>query len=351
MEAIGAINQALATNKEALLVAATGSGKTLCSLGVAAAQNVKSVLFVTPRRALVQQTIKSAENFCEDTKVFVGTVKSCENKLNDGYFYDLVICDECHHSAANEYSRIVEIAKKSGTSVLGLTATPIRLDGKSLEPLFGEVTYTLPILKSTFEGTVVPFYAHNLISSDGIIHCYEKPSKKGLNISSVKAMTDAIEIVSENRKSIVFFDTIEEGSIFLKMCQENGLKSAAFNSKVKAAEKEEIIEAYMANEIDVLVGCQALTEGFDCPSVNTVVSFMKTASAAKLTQAIGRGLRKAENKKCCDIFMADTGSKVSIVDVLFPGAPTVFRNKIFKELVYQRQSSLEIASKYEALIA
>lgn len=352
MEAIGVICQALATNKEALLVAATGSGKTLCSLGVATAQNAKSVLFVTPRRNLVKQTIKSAENFFKDLTVFVGTVKSCENKINDGGDFDLVICDECHHSAANEYTKIIEMAKKSGASVLGLTATPIRLDGKSLEPLFGEVTYSLPVLKSTYEGTVVPFYAYNLSNGDGIIHCYEKPGKKGFSSTSRQAMIDAIEIIKEgNRKSIVFFDTIEEGNIFLEMCKENNLRAMAFNSKVRATDREEIIEAYMTNEIDILVGCQALTEGFDCPAVNTVVSFMKTASAAKLTQAIGRGLRKAENKKSCDVFMADTGSKTSISDILFPDAPEKFRKNISKKLLYEHKSSLGIANEYKMLVA
>lgn len=180
IEALCALEQTrMEGAKRALVVAATGVGKTY--LAAFDSKSFKRVLFVAHREEILKQAAVSFHNIrnSDDYGFFNGTEKSMDRSvifasvatlgrseyLNERYFsrdyFDYIVVDEFHHSVNNQYRRIVEYFKSE--FLLGLTATPERMDGKNIYEICDyNVPYEISLKSAINKGMLVPFHYYGI---------------------------------------------------------------------------------------------------------------------------------------------------------------------------------------------
>lgn len=229
--------------------------------------------------------------------------------------FELVIVDEAHHTAAASYRTILE-AFEAGTAdgplLLGVTATPDRGDGKGLDDLFDEITFNFDILWGIRSGFLSDVRALRVVVSD-------------LDLSQVKVRNgdfeqgavgramhqshtgDAIWASwnehARDRRTLIFTPTVAYAHEIAELFVSQGIAAAAIDAGTDRDERRRILAAYSAGEVQVLVNCAVLTEGYDEPRTDCIVQARPTKSRALFTQMVGRGTRKHPEK--ADLLVLD----------------------------------------------
>lgn len=294
----------------------TGSGKTVefAWLATVSAMNGRRVLILVHRGELVQQIRdKLSDNGCNhgvimagerpdfSQQVQVATVQTLINRLHLYGPFDTIIVDECHHAIAAQYVRITEYYSEA--LIIGFTATPCRLDGRGLFPMF----HHLVIGPSTRE----------LISSGYLVQpVVYAPSK--LDISGVRTiagdfnrrqLTEAIDkptiygdvlrhwhSLSEGLSTVAFCVSVAHAEHTAREFELSGVPAVSIDGRLDAAERKARIQALKSGEIKVLTSCDLISEGFDMPAIHTAVLLRPTKSLSLNLQQVGRALRPCEGK-------------------------------------------------------
>ncbi|WP_105310040.1 DUF3427 domain-containing protein [Dorea sp. Marseille-P4042] len=307
-----------------LVYAATGIGKTY--LAAFDSAKYERVLFVAHREEILKQAAVSFKNVrnSEDYGFFDGKEKDTDKSvifasvatlgrpeyLNETYFpadyFDYVIIDEFHHAVTDQYRRIVEYFQPQ--FLLGLTATPERMDGKDIYEICDyNVPYQISLKKAINKGMLVPFHYYGV---------YDETDYSGLRI--VKGRYDERElnqayIGNERRYNLIykyyrkyrssraigFCCSRRHAEDMAKEFCQRGVASAAVYSGGNGAyaeERNEAIRKLKNGEIRVIFSVDMFNEGVDVPEINQVIMLRPTESPIVFIQQLGRGLRKAENK-------------------------------------------------------
>ncbi len=320
------IISSLEENKKTLYQLPTGGGKTIIATSIAKRY---STVFLVHREELLDQTYQSYKKAGLDVglvqsgkpvtkhKHYIAMVQTLGRDLDIIPPPDLVIADEAHITVSKTYQKIFGhwCEGKYHTTwklpvrqskLLGLTATPKRLDGRPLCPPY-EVLIEGPSIKSLIE--------------QGYLADYELlgPPEK-LNLKGVKTsmgdynITDLIERVSgtnltgnavkeykkylSGKQAIAFCINVEHSKSVAETFIEAGISAAHIDGSTPHKERKELIEKFRRGEISVLTNCNLFIEGFDVPDIQGVIMLRPTQSLSLLRQAWGRGLRpKADGSK------------------------------------------------------
>ncbi|MCU0659826.1 MAG: DEAD/DEAH box helicase family protein [Polyangiaceae bacterium] len=325
-QALASLDQARQQgHRRALVVAATGLGKTL--LAAFDSQRVVPaggrILVVAHRRSLLDQAASAfgkvrgeqeSQGFVDqvskqkDADQVYASVWSLDALSDDELrAFDYVVVDEAHHGAAASYRRLFEVA--SPRFLLGLTATPERLDGADVYGLFhGVVACEVQLLEGIQRGWLAPFVYHGV--HDPVD--YDRLSWTGGKLGYAPAQLDAALLSAARTgvllaqlgdprvdafRTLVFCISIAHAMHTAAALVAAGWKVAQVHSGSGALVPAAAIDALRRGHIQVIVAVDMFNEGVDLPEVDRILMLRPTDSPAVFLQQLGRGLRKAPGKE------------------------------------------------------
>ena len=319
VQALKNLEETRKENDRALLISATGTGKTYLSAFDVKQANVKKILFVAHRKVILERAKISYQKILKNKKMeifdsnfqindkdevvfsMVQTLNK-EKNLNifPKYYFDYIIVDEVHHGGAKTYQSIFEYFDPK--FLLGITATPERTDDFNIYQLFNyNVAYEIRLEDAMKEELLCPFHYFGI--SDILIDgksVDEKTSIKNLTSDErVEHILDKSMYYSysgEKLHCLIFVSKVEEAKILVEKFLEKNIKAVALSSENSDNEREEAIKKLEQGEIDYIVSVDIFNEGVDIPCVNQVILLRPTTSAIVYIQQLGRGLRKYKNK-------------------------------------------------------
>lgn len=311
--------------RRALIQAATGVGKTY--LAAFDSKKYERVLFVAHREEILKQAAESFKNVrnsedygffdgeskCTDKSVIFASVATLGRNeyLNNKYFpsdyFNYVVIDEFHHAINDQYQRIVNYFKPQ--FLLGLTATPERMDGRNIYEICDyNVPYEISLKEAINKGMLVPFHYYGIFDDTDYskIHIVRgRYDEKELNETYI-GNVHRYELIYKyyckygSRQALGFCCSKEHAREMAKEFSSRGIPSVAVFSDAsgKYTEKRNVaIQKLKNGEIKVIFSVDMFNEGVDITSVDMVMFLRPTESPIVFLQQLGRGLRKYRGKE------------------------------------------------------
>ena len=329
---LDAVNTVLAKisdgTKKMLLHLPTGSGKTVIAsiiIDEILKKNAKhKILFIAHRCEILNQTLdkisqqsphikasieQGDRKTSGDEKVVIASVQSIVRRKGkfDASEFSIIICDECHRSLASTWIEVLKFFSKNSPTLIGLTATPRRSDGRSAINLFGEIAYSIEQTELQDLGFLSPikYYStkanlnlDNLSMTAGDFQVTSL-SEKMMALEIRKLTTDAWVERAFSKKTIVFCASVKHAKA---LCDDfNALGAVAKALHGHSKDREEVLNEFKEGKVKVLLNYNILTEGYDEPSIECVLLARPTTSPLVYNQCLGRGLRTHPGKKNCII--------------------------------------------------
>lgn len=400
VEAIKNINQLLKEEKnKALLISATGTGKTYLSAFVGKSLNPNKFLFVVHRGNIANaamQTFKKVFGKSKSMGIYSGNSKdlncdfifstiqtiSREEHLTqfDKSQFDYIVIDETHRAGAPSYGKILEYFRPK--FLLGMTATPERTDSFDIFKLFDHnIAYEIRLNRALEEDMLSPFHYFGVtdISVNGKI--LDDNSEFSLLTSQ-----ERIKHISEKAKfygcdngvvrGLIFCSKKEECINLSKEFNKIGYKTIPLTSDSSEKERIDAINLLESNnldkKIDYIFTVDIFNEGIDIPVLNQIIMLRPTQSAIIFVQQLGRGLRKANNKEYLTVIdfignynnnylvpialYGDTSYNkdslrklISSGSSLIPGTSTINFDKITLDRIYKSIDSANLSLKNDLI--
>lgn len=310
----------LGQNK-ALVVSATGSGKTYLAAFDARNFGAKRVLFIVHRETILKDAIKTFSKVFGANKsyglysgsskdmdvdfLFATNVSMSEHLQEfDPHEFDYICLDEAHHATAGTYRKIMEYFKPE--FCLGLTATPERLDNEDVFKLFGKnVPYELRLRDAINNDLIVPFKYYGirdtLINYDSNKINESKLAKEMTDDEHVDFVIKNIEAhpVNGKLKAIAFCTNIASASLMAEQFNSRGYNAISLSGSSDTGVRVKAFSDLSDedNPLEIICTVDILNEGVDIPSVNMVLFLRPTESPVIFIQQLGRGLRRHPEKE------------------------------------------------------
>ena len=311
--------------RRALVQAATGVGKTY--LAAFDSKKYERVLFVAHREEILKQAAESFKNVrnsedygffdgeskCTDKSVIFASVATLGRNeyLNNKYFpsdyFNYVVIDEFHHAINDQYQRIVNYFKPQ--FLLGLTATPERMDGRNIYEICDyNVPYEISLKEAINKGMLVPFHYYGIFDDTDYskIHIVRgRYDEKELNETYI-GNVHRYELIYKyyckygSRQALGFCCSKEHAREMAKEFSSRGIPSVAVFSDASGeyTEKRNVaIQKLKNGEIKVIFSVDMFNEGVDITSIDMVMFLRPTESPIVFLQQLGRGLRKYRGKE------------------------------------------------------
>lgn len=317
-----------------LIVAATGTGKTMVAAFDYKEQikeGDKKLLFLAHRKEILNQSLHSFRNVLKDqnfgelwvgnhepidnTHVFasIQTLNSNENykKFAEDYF-DYIVIDESHHASASSYLDIIEYYKPD--ILLGLTATPERMDGKNILDYFNNRIASETRLADAINRKLLsPFHYFGVTDPEDLSHL--KWSRGGYDISELENVytksNQRVQVIldtmnryltdMERFKALGFCVSIKHADFMANSFNKVGIPSIALHSGSSQEERNTAKSRLQSGEINCIFTVDLFNEGVDIPDIDTVLFLRPTESLTIFIQQLGRGLRLSENKEALTV--------------------------------------------------
>ena len=317
---------------KALLISATGTGKTYASAFAMRELDFKKVLFVVHRNQIAKQALKSFRKVFSgkvsmgqvtgkyqdyDADYIFATVQTISKdetlKLYARDHFDAIIIDEAHHSAANSYKKVMDYFNPK--LWLGMTATPDKRDdnieGRNIYEIFDhQIAYEIRLQDAMEEYLLCPFHYFGITDLEVIADEGKSKEEKLENfryltsderVDNVIKQAEYFSYSGDRVKGLIFCSRIEEAKELSKKFNERGLRTLALsgndNEEARAAAVERLAGKDGPDALDYILSVDIFSEGVDVPEINQVIMLRPTQSPIVFVQQLGRGLRKAEDKE------------------------------------------------------
>ncbi|MGL5099589.1 MAG: DEAD/DEAH box helicase family protein, partial [Fusobacteriaceae bacterium] len=305
-------------HEKALLISATGTGKTYLSAFDVAEYRPKKLLFIAHRKNILTKSKKSFKNLIPDRRMeifdpgksnegdfifaMIQTLSRDEHlkKIPQDYF-DYIIVDEVHHSGADTYQKVIQYFKPK--FLLGMTATPERSDDFDIYRLFNNtIAYEIRLHDALKEKLLCPFHYFGIrdITQNGE-SISQKSNIKDLTsdtrIKNILEQTEYYGYSGPKLHGLIFVSNVKEARELSILLNEKGLLTKALTGEDSEAVREKAIQDLTEGRLQYLITVDIFNEGIDIPCVNQVVLLRPTESAIVYIQQLGRGLRKDHKKE------------------------------------------------------
>ena len=301
----------------ALLVSATGTGKTYLSAFDVAATKPGRVLFLVHRQRILTASMASYRKLLggaytygiyspgmaapHPTCMFAmcSTISRHLDEFDPAEF-DYIIIDEAHRTGSASYQKIMEHFHPA--FYLGMTATPTRTDGYDVFALFNHViAFQITLQDALRDNMLAPFHYFGIADLD-----IDDEAVDDLNLFSkltsderVRHITEKIEeytVAKSSRRGLIFCNRNDEAAELSRRFNELGYRTCALSGGNSDAERDAAISRLESGELEYIFSVDIFNEGVDIPSLNQIIMLRRTESAIVFVQQLGRGLRKAEDK-------------------------------------------------------
>ena len=359
------IEEAFKTHQSVMVQMPTGTGKTILLAEVVKSEKLKGknpdgeksekikvknpcVWIVVHRRELVEQIEETlAKQLDSSLFPFPSSLKPLDSSLFtlhsslkprvfsiqwlSRHYHELqempslIIIDEAHHAVARTYKEVMDAYPEA--KMLGLTATPCRLNRKGFTDLFDVLLQSWSYNKFIADGWLSLYdymsvkadsldqqmvFGLTKRGADGDFSLREMSEKLDVR-PSIERLCDTVMRYAPDKKGIVYAIDIKHAEHIAEYYRERGLNAVAISSKTPAEERKSIIERFrnsndslkntncqvLDSPIRILVNVDLFGEGFDCPDVEFIQLARPTLSLSKYLQQVGRGMRVYEGKRYC----------------------------------------------------
>jgi superfamily II DNA or RNA helicase len=317
-----------------LIVAATGTGKTVISAfdfkNFKRQNSNAKLLFIAHRKEILQQTQATFQGILRDNNfgelwvdgiepehydAVFASVQTLNNKINSlklsESFYDFIIVDEVHHIAASSYRPILNRFKPK--ILLGLTATPERMDGEDiLKDFCNTIAAEIRLPEALNRKLLCPFQYFGITDSIDLTSVswsngrYLPSELSRIYTQNDKRVGEIIYNLNKYLKDIndvralCFCITQEHAQFMAEKFLLAGLKSDYLVSSRNEL-RDELRRKFLSKEINYLFVVDIFNEGIDIPDIDTVLFLRPTESLTVFLQQLGRGLRLADAKDCLTV--------------------------------------------------
>lgn len=316
-------------NTKGIVIAATGSGKTYLSAFDVNQFQAKTMLFLAHREELLDNAKTTfAEVF--DTDRFMGKVTGSLKEWDKPYLFSTVqslhreevltkfepahfeyfIVDEFHHAEAETYKKIIEYFKPK--FLLGLTATPERMDGKDVLALCDHnVVYEIRLHQALEENLLAPFHYFGL--ADNTVDYEEVDTRNGqfveeslvIALKTHERVDYVLEMIEkfghdgDKRRSLGFCVSIDHARFMAEEFSQRGYQAIYLTGEDDPAYRREMVKRLEddRDSLEFIFTVNIFNEGIDIPSLNLVLFLRPTESPTIFIQQLGRGLRKWDGKE------------------------------------------------------
>jgi superfamily II DNA or RNA helicase len=300
-------------HRKVLMVLSTGGGKTciFSHIAQAAARKGNRVLIAVHRQELLDQACRAlpmphgviAANRAMDLSaaVQVASVQTLARRLHKlpRDFFQLVIIDEAHHSNAGTWAKVLEHFHQA--HLLGVTATPIRLDGRGLGEHYQAMVEGPSAAWLTDNGYLAPA---RVLAPPGFDTTGLRKRMGDFDIKEAEHRIGTImgDCLSHYRKhldgqtAIAFCCSVAHAEAVARLFMGAGIPAASIDGSMTSEQRRDLLQALGTGRIRVLTSCSLIGEGVDVPSVGGCILLRPTASTSLHLQMIGRCLRPSPGK-------------------------------------------------------
>lgn len=307
--------------KKALVISATGTGKTYLSAFDVQQFEPKRMLFIVHREQILQKSLKDFQKVLQfpesegliyhsgadltNKKYIFATIQTLSrdshlNLFSEDYF-DYILIDEVHKAGADSYKKVM--AHFQPEFFLGMTATPERTDGQNIYELFDyNIAYEIRLQDALDNDMLCPFIYFGVkdIEIDGHL-IDEKTSISNLTsnerVKHILQKIDFYGVSGEKVKGLIFCSSKQEAHELALKLNKNGKVCRALTGDDNIETRNEVVSQLEKGELEYILTVDIFNEGIDIPSVNQVVMLRNTQSSIVFVQQLGRGLRKHESKE------------------------------------------------------
>jgi len=380
---------------KALLISATGTGKTFLSAFDAEQFEAQRLLFVVHRTNIARAALRSFRTILGKRKSYglytgggkntktdfvFATVQSLARAKNLGEFspetFDYIVVDETHRAGADTYSQVMNYFRPK--FLLGMTATPERTDGKDIYSLFDHtIAYEIRLQQALEEEMLAPFHYFGVTEVVVEGQSIDDKTAFGLLVSDsrVNHIIEKIRLYGCDDgevRGLVFCSRVEECVALSEAFNQRGFKTVALTGSSTEDERSRSIDRLELpagpDKLDYIFTVDIFNEGVDIPRVNQVVMLRPTQSAIIFVQQLGRGLRKIAGKQYLTVIdfignydnnylvpvalYGDTSYNKDFLrkslasgSALIPGASTVNFDRIAKERIFASIDSANLRKR------
>ncbi|MFD3158804.1 DEAD/DEAH box helicase (plasmid) [Haloimpatiens sp. FM7330] len=313
----------LGQNK-ALVIAATGTGKTYMSAFDVININPKKMLFLVHREEILKSAEKTFKKLVKNKSKTTGLLTGTSKEIKSDYLFstiqsmtnelknfkkdefEYIIIDEAHHIASSSYRRIMDYFKPK--FLLGMTATPERCDGENIFDVFDDnIALEVRLREALEEELVVPFHYFGITDIERIDLSDVKLQDIDEVVKRLK-VNERVDFIIEKMnfyghdgdklKCIGFCASIEHAKYMSDEFNKRGIKSIYLTGQNSSSERQKYINKLEDDKdnLKVIFTVDIFNEGVDIPSINLVLMLRPTSSPIVFIQQLGRGLRKHNEK-------------------------------------------------------
>lgn len=369
-DALKAIADVRASGEQrALVISATGTGKTILSALDARAFNPKRFLFIVHREQILDRTIESYQRVLGGSQSDYGKLAGSTRQTDRRYLFatvqtlakpatlrqfspdtfDYIVIDETHRAGAEQHRALIDYFKPS--FLMGMTATPERTDGFNVFELFDyNVPYEIRLNDALEADMLVPFHYYGIadVAYEGDV---STSTDLGVLISAdrVNHLVEALELYGQAGvppRGLIFCSRKDEAhalSAALNRVEFRGrpLRTIALTGDDSVEQRESEVAQLEAGELDYILSVDVFNEGVDIPSINQVIMLRQTQSAIVFVQQLGRGLRKAAGKEYLVVidFIGNYANNFLIPIALF-GDDSLNKESLRKNLISAEESGV-----------
>jgi len=396
VEALSSLTSLRSNGKsKALLISATGTGKTYLSAFDAHNCKPKRLLFVVHRANIAKAAMETYKKIFGDYKSF-GLYSGESRELDKDFIFstvqtisrdshllqfrkdtfDYIVIDETHRAIASSYQKILQYFNPK--FLLGMTATPERTDGLDVFELFDHnLAYEIRLQKALEMKILSPFHYYGI--TDMSVNGEEVDDSSDFNIlvgaERIKHILDKVALYGCDNgivRGLVFCSNVKECKTLSEEFNARGLRCVSLTGSDTEIDRNNAIERLESTDestkLDYVFSVDIFNEGIDIPSVNQVIMLRPTQSSIIFVQQLGRGLRKSKEKEYLTVidfignyknnflvpialygdtsYNKDTLRKLmSSGSSLLPGSSTINFDSIAKERIYAAIDSTNLQTK------